>query len=742
MSLPRSPSPSIGLGIVATNADAGSSVVPQSGPEGKQVVKDSRAGAAKRLRTMLFKVELNGTTSYMFCIDISTSIEFGVSYDESSWNESSVPNLDKIARILAQTNALATKDTVEIAAAQAAIWHFSDGFEIDRTAGKNDAAVLARYDALVADATQNPVSSEPAGSLDVTPASATLVQGRPAFFDVATTSTAPVSIELSDAAVTAHPANGDECDRLTTINAVTGSTRICLTTEAARSNVKMTLRTGAAPVNAGRVFIRPARQKLIIGKAGAAQSSETVTASWTANGRPTVAVSCPTNGITYGADTMVSATTSDPDGDELTLQWFRNGSPIEGATNRELTTSIAVGDRISVTVTDTVGLTATAEVNCPGRNRPSVSLSCPDKVLFGASNTFTATASDPDGDAVTYVWTRNGVASTATNGPTFSATVATGDVVTVAAVDSTGLSSDAVTAPCLPPAGNHPPSVTLECAYQLTFGKPTRFTAVGTDADNDPLTYTWFVNGQPVPGVTAGEAELTVNRGDTVAVRASDGTVDSATVEVTCEGTTPNRPPTVAVACPANLIWGEPAVFTAAGSDPDDDPLTYRWTLNGKPVDASSVRGSAGERLEIAVSKGDIVAVIATDKAKQDSATVTANCVGNARPEVRLDCPSVTIAYGEPVTFTARGVDADGDTLEFAWKVNGDLVADQTAATASLVVERGDLVSVTATDSAGAASATAKVSCAGNHRPRGDDHLPGKLRVGRARRVHRQRHRP
>ena len=76
-----------GLGLFLENADAASSVVPQSGPRGENVVGTYK-GNQKTLATMLFAVELNGQTSYMFCIDIATSIELGVSYDESQWSDS------------------------------------------------------------------------------------------------------------------------------------------------------------------------------------------------------------------------------------------------------------------------------------------------------------------------------------------------------------------------------------------------------------------------------------------------------------------------------------------------------------------------------------------------------------------------------------------------------------------------------------------------------------------------------
>lgn len=784
-----------GLGLAFSTVEAASSVIPKAGPSGK-IVHGTYKGKAQKLQTMLFQVDLNGEASFMFCIDIATYIQFGVSYDESSWDTSKVPNLNKVARVLAQTTATSTKDPVEIAAAQAAIWHFSDGFQLDVANTANDPAVSARYQALVSDAEANPVANEPAGTLAVSPSIASVAQGQPVFYDVTTTATTPLSIELSDAAVTAHPATGPACDTATNITTVTGNSRICLTSTSARSNVKMTIRTGSAPVSAGRVFIRPDRQKLIIGKSGAAQSSETVSVSWTANGRPSVTVACPTDGLRYGQPTTLTAKGTDPDGDPLTYQWSVNGLPLPGQTNSVVTVTVNAGDRVSVSVTDAAAQSASFDVNCPGKNPPTVSLACPASLVLGGPNTFTATGSDPDGDTLTYQWKLNGVALSATTGPTLTTDISAGDVLEVSAADSTGLVSTAVTAPCIPEVENRPPTVQLSCPTDLTPGEPSTFTAVTTDPDNDPLTFTWAINGTTVAGQTGPNATLTVDQGDRVSVTASDGTASSATVEVGCGGTTtnqpptvkmscpsqviygtpveflaqgsdpdgnpltyewrvngtvvagetgptatltvqrgdkvsvtvgdgtatsaakeivcegeePNQPPTVTLECPADLVWGKATEFTALGSDPDGDQLTYTWTINGTKISGS------GATVTATLEKGDVISVVATDTRKAASASATGNCDGNSRPTVKLACPTA-VFYGEPIVFTATGTDDDGDPLTYVWSVNGETVAGESGASATLTVEPGDRVNVVAVDDRDAASASMTVQCTGTSRP-------------------------
>lgn len=698
------------LGVTLSVADAGSAVTPQSGPRGLDVVGTYK-GAPKTVATMLFKVGVNGETSFMFCIDLATLIQFGVSYDESSWTTSQVPNLDKVARVLSRTNATTTRDPVEIAAAQAAIWHFSDGFALDISNPRNDPAVIARYQALVGDADANPVAAEPAGTLEVSPTTATVAQGRPAFFDVATTASAPIAIELSDAAVTAHPAQGSTCDSATPIVTVTGPSRICLTTTAARSNVSLTLRTAAAPLNAGRVFIRPGRQKLIIGKSGAAQAHATAVASWTPNGRPAVVVACPASGVRYGEPTTFTANATDPEKDALGYTWSVNGTPVAGATSASATVTLQPGDRLSVSVSDGITAAVSADANCRGDNPPTVSMTCPASLRLGETNRFEAAGIDPDGDTLTYRWELNGNVVDGATGSTVDVLVRSGDVLTVAVTDSSGATSPVATAPCIPTSVNRPPTVTVGCPDDLAFGRPATFRAVGADPDGDALTYRWTVGGVVVAGEAGPTARLTIRSSQVVGVTADDGTTASAEVTVSCSGGSPNLPPTVTLSCPERLVWGKPATFVATGDDPEGDAIRYEWR-----VDGAVVAGATGPDAELTLDRGDLVDVIATDSAGAASARVVGNCAGNTPPTVTLACPTA-VFYGEPTTFTAVGGDADGDALTYVWRVNNVADAQQTTASATFVVRDGDRINVTAIDGAGEASASRTVQCPGSSRP-------------------------
>ncbi|MDM7990418.1 thioester domain-containing protein [Arthrobacter sp. zg-Y877] len=77
------------------------------------------------------------TTAEMYCIDLRTSTRVGIGYGNGSWDESNVPNIGYVNRILnnyyPSTNLPAgVNNNTRAAAVQAAIWFFTDGYVVNR----------------------------------------------------------------------------------------------------------------------------------------------------------------------------------------------------------------------------------------------------------------------------------------------------------------------------------------------------------------------------------------------------------------------------------------------------------------------------------------------------------------------------------------------------------------------------------------------------------------------------------
>lgn len=130
-------------------------------------------------------------------------------------------------------------------------------------------------------------------------------------------------------------------------------------------------------------------------------------------------------------------------------------------------------------------------------------------------------------------------------------------------------------------------------------------------------------------------------------------------------------------------------------SDPDGDPirLTLEWRHDGRTISKGSKTNVAPDGL----AKGEEVEVIvtATDGRDESSPVRVSATVGNQAPLISAIelAPDGEVSPGQEVTAVPRGMDPDGDELEyeFEWLLNGEIVrgADQAAfATASLA--RGD----------------------------------------------------
>ncbi|WP_270040050.1 PKD domain-containing protein [Solirubrobacter ginsenosidimutans] len=194
------------------------------------------------------------------------------------------------------------------------------------------------------------------------------------------------------------------------------------------------------------------------------------------------------------------------------------------------------------------------------------------------------------------------------------------------------------------------------------------FTATGTDADGDTLTYLWdFGDGntspqQNVNHIFDSPGTYTVK----VTVDDGKGGTGSATLSVTV--TTPNRAPTVTAARTptGNVPSGTAVAFTATGADLDGDALTYSWNFgDSTPVSTTqnpshtyAAAGSFTATVTVSDGKGGTgsATVPVTVTASNTAPTVTASRTPAGDGNV-----NTTFAY------TAVGADTDGDTLTYAW---------------------------------------------------------------------------
>lgn len=277
-------------------------------------------------------------------------------------------------------------------------------------------------------------------------------------------------------------------------------------------------------------------------------------------------------------------------------------------------------------------------------------------------------SSDPEGDALTYVWTQvagTPVELTLTDParPTFiaPAVLAGGETLTFQLVVNDGqANSEPVVVNVTVKNINHAP-IAVAGAVQRVMEGSTGIALDGTgsyDPDGEALTYTWWQTGGPevtisdpaasvptfdAPHISSASATLTFS------LTVSDGIDTSAADEVVVTVENINHAPTANAGQDQTVDEGNTVTMDGFGSsDPDNDILAYSWTQVSGPAVALS-DSSAGSPTFTApqVGTGGVTLVfelIVEDEYQTQSEAATVSILVQDID----DPPACTSAYANP----------------------------------------------------------------------------------------------
>jgi len=269
----------------------------------------------------------------------------------------------------------------------------------------------------------------------------------------------------------------------------------------------------------------------------------------------------------------------------------------------------------------------------------------------------------------------------------------------------------------------------------LTQGDALNLSAPGwTDADNDPLTYAWDLDGDgQFDDATGSTASLSWNGlvslglgvpyAGQIRLRVDDGH-GGVTISAPIPFSIANAAPTSDAGGPYTIDEGSNLSLQGVGTDAGGaaDPLTYSWDLNGDLVfgDATGANPTVtwAQLAALGITNGpasyDVRLRVSDSHGATTESTVVALTVNNVNPTVGMTGPS-TALRGETMTYTLAAADAasEDQSAGFTYTIDwgdGTPAAQVTGLTGAAALHAFNVagtltITVTAADKDGGTSA-------------------------------------
>ncbi len=312
----------------------------------------------------------------------------------------------------------------------------------------------------------------------------------------------------------------------------------------------------------------------------------------------------------------------------------------------------------------------------PVANRAPVIAGVPaTSVSVGVQYSFTPTASDPDGNALTFSaanlpgWATFDAATGAVRGTPAAANIGTFSNVAISVSDgsmSASLPPFTVQVQAAAPS-NRAPTISGTPPNSATVGAQYSFAPTASDPDGNTLTFTatnvpaWLIFNRNTGTLSGTPASGNVGTAANISISVSDGTLAASLAPFSIQITAPapaNRAPTISGTPPTTATAGVAYSFTPTASDPDGNTLVFSaiglpsWLSLNVSTGRLSGTPSAGNvgtaaNIRITVSDGTLTASLAAFSIQVAAApTNNSATVSWVAPAQRVDGSALTNLSG------------------------------------------------------------------------------------------------
>jgi hypothetical protein len=335
-------------------------------------------------------------------------------------------------------------------------------------------------------------------------------------------------------------------------------------------------------------------------------------------------------------------------------------------------------------------------------SRPSANAGFNRTVELTKSAYLFGSGSDMDNDTLTFIWQfidkPGGSSSSLVNpgspNPTFTPDVSGKYIFRLRTNDGKSFSDiSTVSIIASTVQQNNFPVIPILGSKKVNIGDAIFLPGVGFDADNDKLSYMWRISSKPIgsvsilknPSQQSSEFFPDVAGNYNFTLIANDGKQDSEprnfTISASFSGT--NRPPSSDPGYDKKVKVGEKTKLLGNGFDPDNDFLTFLWTISSKPAGSTSTLSSstiATPEFTPDVDGAYIFGLVVDDEkieSQVETVKYTSNSVtGNTKPKA-IPGISRNVNILEDSYVKGIGFDADNDKLSYRWAIGNKPVGSK-----------------------------------------------------------------